>query len=59
MTKILVKAGRDQDNDISMLETAGIGIAMGNASDHVKQSANQVTLRNDEDGFAVWIEQNV
>jgi len=49
----------DQDNDISMLETAGIGIAMGNASDHVKQSANQVTLRNDEDGFAVWIEQNV
>jgi len=49
----------DQENDISMLKNAGIGVAMGNASDHVKQVADQVTLTNNEDGFAVWIEQNI
>lgn len=54
-----VVAFGDQENDISMLETAGYGIAMGNASDHVKQFADEVTRSNDEDGFAVWIEQNV
>lgn len=49
----------DQENDISMLETAGKGIAMGNASPHVQQFADEVTASNEEDGFAVWIEQNV
>lgn len=54
-----VVAFGDQENDLSMLETAGIGVAMGNASPYVKARADQTTLSNEEDGFAVWIENNV
>lgn len=42
----------DGGNDISMLRHAGIGIAMGNANDTVKASANYVTDSVDEDG--IW-----
>ena len=46
-------AAGDADNDISMLEAAGTGIAMANASDIVKQSADIVTESdNDQDGLA-------
>lgn len=46
-------AAGDADNDISMLEAAGCGIAMANAGDKVKQSADLVTeLDNDKDGLA-------
>lgn len=37
-------------NDVDMLEYAGIGIAMGNAPDEVKDLAYDVTRSNDEDG---------
>ena len=40
----------DQLNDVSMIEFAGVGVAMGNATDEVKSRANMVTLTNDEDG---------
>lgn len=46
----------DGENDISMLEYAGIGVAMGNASDKVKASADYVTATVDEDGIARSIE---
>lgn len=42
----------DGGNDISMLRHAAIGVAMGNASDEVKQWANHVTASVDEDG--IW-----
>ena len=42
----------DGENDIPMLESVGIGIAMGNASKHVKDCAKYVTLPVDEDGIA-------
>lgn len=46
-------AAGDAENDISMLEAAGTGIAMLNASDRVKQSADVITvLDNDKDGLA-------
>lgn len=46
-------AAGDADNDISMIEAAGTGIAMANASDNVKQYADVVTdLDNDHDGLA-------
>lgn len=46
-------AAGDADNDISMLEAAGTGIAMANASEHVKQSADIVTESdNNQDGLA-------
>jgi Cof subfamily protein (haloacid dehalogenase superfamily) len=40
----------DQFNDLDMIKYAGMGIAMGNAPDEVKEQANDVTLSNDEDG---------
>lgn len=42
----------DNDNDISMIKNAGIGVAMGNASDKVKSHSDFVTLDNNNDGFA-------
>lgn len=42
----------DAENDISMLKYAGIGVAMGNAAEAVKDAADEVTLSNDEDGIA-------
>lgn len=47
----------DAGNDHHMIEYAGLGIAMGNASDDIKALANHITLSNDEDGVAVAIEQ--
>jgi Cof subfamily protein (haloacid dehalogenase superfamily) len=42
----------DSENDVSMIEYAGLGIAMGNAPDQVKRKAGYVTGTNDEDGVA-------
>ena len=42
----------DEMNDISMLQYAGLGVAMGNARDEVKAAADFVTLSNGEDGVA-------
>ena len=41
----------DGGNDISMLRYAGIGVAMGNASDNVKAVANYITDSVDNDGI--------
>lgn len=42
----------DGENDIEMLEAAGIGVAMGNAAPEIQQVANMVTSSNDQDG--IW-----
>ncbi|MBY0116763.1 Cof-type HAD-IIB family hydrolase [Paenibacillus sp. FSL L8-0435] len=47
-----VAAAGDYDNDLDMLQWAGLGIAMGNAELHVKEIANVVTASNAEDGVA-------
>ncbi len=41
----------DSGNDIDMLRTAGIGVAMGNAEEEAKAAADYVTLANTEDGI--------
>lgn len=41
----------DGENDLDMLEAAGMGIAMGNALDGVKAKADFVTASNNEDGI--------
>lgn len=41
----------DSSNDIPMLACAGIGIAMGNASEEVKEFADFVTASVEEDGI--------
>ncbi|AMC93618.1 HAD family hydrolase [Erysipelothrix larvae] len=48
-----IMAFGDGHNDQSMLEYAGIGVAMGNAVDEVKAIADEITLSNDEDGIAL------
>lgn len=48
-----VVAFGDEDNDLPMLNFAGFGVAMGNASQLVKEAADCVTTTNDEDGVAV------
>ena len=42
----------DNYNDVEMLRSAGLGIAMGNAPEDVKEAADEVTLDNDHDGLA-------
>ena len=54
-----VMAFGDGENDISMLEAAGIGVAMENAPEVVKAAADMVTRSNDEDGVAYAIEKHV
>ena len=45
----------DAPNDISMIEYAGMGVAMGNASDIVKDAADYITDTNDNDGVAKFL----
>ena len=42
----------DDINDVEMISKSGIGIAMGNAQEEVKQKADFVTDDIDDDGFA-------
>ena len=47
----------DSGNDESMLKKAGLGIAMGNAPDFIKEIADAVSETNDRDGAAMAIER--
>jgi Cof subfamily protein (haloacid dehalogenase superfamily) len=47
----------DDENDALMIERAGIGVAMGNAVQSVKDVANHTTQTSDEDGVAHAIER--
>jgi Cof subfamily protein (haloacid dehalogenase superfamily) len=47
----------DDTNDIEMIRRAGLGIAMGNAAEEVKRSANRVVRSNAEGGVVEAIEQ--
>ena len=45
----------DGYNDISMLEYAGLGVAMDNAPDDIKKVCSYITLSNNDDGVAAVI----
>lgn len=47
----------DGFNDKSMIEYAGLGVAMANAQEEVKKAADLVTLSNEEDGVAAAMER--
>jgi len=47
----------DQPNDVLMFKLSGFSIAMGNASDAVKQQASAVTDSYDNEGFAKGVER--
>lgn len=47
----------DNENDLSMIKFAGLGVAMGNGSDIVKEVADYITDTNVNDGVAKVIEK--
>ena len=52
-----VMACGDGYNDLSMIEYAGVGVAMGNAVEELKKKADAITATNDEDGIALALEE--
>lgn len=66
LSRLLQHLGLDQNqlvacgdgyNDLSMISYAGLGVAMENAQDVVKEAADFITLSNDEDGICKVIEK--
>ena len=47
----------DDYADIGMLKICGIGVAMGNAVQEVKDIADVITLSNEEDGVAAYLKK--
>jgi len=47
----------DNFNDLDMLESVGLGVAMGNAPDEIKQAANRVTASHNDDGIALILNE--
>ncbi len=54
-----VMAIGDAENDIEMIQLAGIGVAVGNAGQAVKDAADVVVASNDADGVAEAVERYV
>jgi Cof subfamily protein (haloacid dehalogenase superfamily) len=54
-----VMAIGDAPNDLAMLEWAGVGVAIGNARDKVKQAADLVVADHDHQGVAEAIERAI
>ncbi|SFR84104.1 Cof-type HAD-IIB family hydrolase [Anaeromicropila populeti] len=57
MTKEQMISCGDGFNDLTMIQYAGMGVAMGNAQEIVKEAADYITLTNDNDGVAHVIEK--
>ena len=49
----------DNDNDISMFNECGIKVAMDNGMEELKDMADYVTINNNEDGVAYFIDNNI
>lgn len=47
----------DADNDLGMLQLAGLGIAMENGADHLKAAADRIAPPHDQDGVAQILEE--
>ena len=54
-----IAAFGDDLNDIDMLKSAGLSVAMENALDEVKAAADYICKSNDHDGLAEWITHNI
>ena len=57
--QIEIVAFGDDLNDRDLVAFAGVGVAMGNALDETKATANYICDTNDNDGVAKWLEENV
>src|SRR5690606_15624796 len=49
----------DSLNDLAAIRAAGLGVAMGNAQEAVKEAADAVTATNEEDGVALVIRRYI
>lgn len=49
----------DSENDLSMIKFAGMGVAMGNGNELIKENSDYITDTNNEDGVAKAIEKFV
>lgn len=49
----------DNENDLTIINGVGLGVAMENAIDEVKKQAKAVTLSNNDDGIANFLENNL
>jgi len=47
----------DEHNELPLLLTAGLGVAMANARPEIREQADEVTATNDDDGVAVILDQ--
>lgn len=52
-----VMAFGDAQNDISMIQFAGHGVAMANGCRELKEEADEITCSNNEDGIAVTLKR--
>lgn len=59
LTKEQVICIGDAGNDLHMIQFAGLGVAMGNAFEEIKEIADYITKTNEEDGVAHVIEKFV
>ena len=57
--KLIPFARRDDNDDIASLRNCGIGVAVANAIEEVKEAADVIVESNDEDGVAKWIEREI
>jgi len=49
----------DSGNDVHMIEKAGLGVAMANAIEDVKNAADYITGSNTQDGVAQVVEKMI
>ena len=54
-----IMAFGDSSNDLKMMKGVGIGVAMANAREDVKEAADYIAASNEEDGVAHFIEECV
>lgn len=52
-----IMACGDGNNDLSMVKSAGLGVAMSNGEEILKEEADYITKSNDEEGVAYAIEK--
>lgn len=55
--KLMAASLGDSYNDITMLQYAGLGIAMENGRDIVRDTADFITLSNDKEGIVYAVEK--
>lgn len=54
-----IMAFGDGANDLKMIRSVGIGVAVGNAIEELKEAADYIAASNDEEGVAHFIEEYV